>query len=142
MENLSQIKESIKRTSLPNQKPLVFQDLWSAARNPHQNSELLRIIQSNKENRSRFRALLRSMAKLSQPMQAAAASGQIEKRRGKQFDLEIKPSSRDDGAVFLMIKIHGQIDNNLQHLYYWYNNSYHFVPLSTLENGVAQGYGQ
>jgi len=81
---------------------------------------------------------LRSMAIYTQPSQAAAASAQMDKRTGEQFDLELKASSRHDGAYFLIIYIHKLAEITPQHLYYFHNNNYNFISLSSVHNGVSQ----
>ena len=72
------------------------------------------------------------------PSQAAAASENMDKRTGDQFDLELKPSSRQDGAYFLIIRMHKLAKAIPKHLYYCHNDSYYFLTLSPVHNGVSQ----
>jgi len=117
---------------------ITFKDLWQAAEHPDTNSSLIASIQADKIQATRFAALLRSMAEFSQPAQAAAATSNIEKRVGTDFDLELKSSSRQDGAYFLIIRMHKQTEITPQHLYYCHNNNYNFITLSAVHNGVSQ----
>jgi hypothetical protein len=117
---------------------ITFSDLWQAAENPDKNRHLIATIQADKTQAARFAALLRSLAAFSQPAQSAAATDNVEKRVGTDFDLELKPSSRQDGAYFLIIRIHKQTEITPQHLYYCHNNSYNFTVLSAVHNGISQ----
>jgi len=117
---------------------LTFPDLWAAATNPEIHAETITKISSNAKQASRFAALLRSMAIFTQPAQAAAASANMNQRTGEQFDLELKASSRLDGAYFIIIRLHRMVETTPQHLYYCYNNNYNFISLSSVHNGVVQ----
>ena len=130
-------------TSLAAHKPdmvrqLTFADLWAAATKPETHAETITKISSNAKHASRFAALLRSMAIFTQPSQAAAASATMNKRTGEQFDLELKASSRLDGAYFIIIRFHRMVETTPQHLYYCTNDNYNFISLSSVNNGVAQ----
>ena len=134
---------SLLNTSLAAHQPdamrqLTFGDLWAAATAPDTHAETIAKISSNAKQASRFAALLRSMAIYTQLPQAAAASAQMDKRTGEQFDLELKASSRHDGAYFLIIRIHKLTETTPQHLYYCHKNNYNFISLSSVHNGVSQ----
>ncbi len=138
LENYRRLATSLSKNDGTKAITLTFQDLWSAAIHPEQNIDLIAAIQRDRQHARRFDALLRSMAVFSQPAQAAAASDNMDKRTGEQFDLELKPSSRQDGAYFLIIRMHNLVKTIPQHLYYCHNNSYHFLSLSPVHNGVSQ----
>ena len=138
LENFSRLESSLAKSVSTSVVILTFQDYWSAATYPEQNSDLITAIQHDRKHALRFGALLRSMAVFSQTAQAAAASENMDKRTGDQFDLELKPSSRQDGAYFLIIRMHNIAKTIPQHLYYCHNNSYHFLQLSAVHNGVSQ----
>ena len=138
LENYRKLESSLSTMDSTGAIILTFQDHWSAATYPDQNIDLIKVIQHDSRHAVRFGALLRSMAVFSQPAQAAAASDNMDKRTGEQFDLELKPSSRQDGAYFLIIRMHNLAKTIPQHLYYFHNNSYHFLSLSAVHNGVSQ----
>lgn len=138
LENYRKLESSLSKSDGTGTIILTFQDLWSAATYPDQNIDLITEIQHDSHHASRFGALLRSMAVFTQPAQAAAASDNMDKRTGEQFDLELKPSSRKDGAYFLIIRIHNLAKKTPQHLYYCHNNSYDILALSAVHNGVSQ----
>ena len=123
-------KSSLAKSDSTSPVILTFQDYWSAATYPDQNIDLIQVIQHDSQHAARFGALLRSMAVFSQTAQAAAASDNMDKRTGDQFDLELKPSSRQDGAYFLIIRMHNLVKTIPQHLYYCHNNSYHFFTFT------------
>ena len=138
LENYRKLESSLSKMDSTGAIILTFQDHWSAATYPDQNIDLIKVIQHDSRYAARFGALLRSMAVFSQPAQAAAASDNMDKRTGEQFDLELKPSSRQDGAYFLIIRIHNLAKTIPQHLYYCHNNNYNFLTLSNVHNGVSQ----
>ena len=138
LENYRRLESSLSKNDGNGAITLTFRDLWSAATYPDKNIDLIVAIQHDRQHARRFDALLRSMAVLTQPAQAAAASENMEKRTGEQFDLELKPSSRQDGAYFLIIRIHNLAKTIPQHLYYCHNDSYYFLTLSSVHNGVSQ----
>ena len=138
LENYRQLKSSLANSDTTKAVAMTFRDLWSAATYPDQNIDLIATIQHDRKNAARFAALLRSMAVFTQSAQAAAASNNMDKRTGDQFDLELKPSSRQDGAYFLIIRIHNSAKTIPQHLYYCHNNNYNFLTLSAVHNGVSQ----
>ena len=138
LENYRRLESSLSKSDGTGAIILTFQDYWLAATYPDQNIDLIQVIQHDSQHAARFGALLRSMAVFSQPAQAAAASDNMDKRTGEQFDLELKPSSRQDGAYFLIIRMHNLVKTVPQHLYYCHNNSYHFLSLSPAHNGVSQ----
>jgi hypothetical protein len=138
LENYRRLKSSLGKNDGTGAMILTFQDLWSAAKYPDQNIDLIAAIEHDRQHAGRFDALLRSMAVFTQPAQAAAASDNMYKRTGEQFDLELKPSSRQDGAYFLIIRIHNSAKIIPQHLYCCHNDSYHFITLSSIQNGVSQ----
>ena len=137
LENYRRLESSLSKSDGTGAIILTFQDYWSAATYPDQNMDLIQVIQHDSQHASRFGALLRSMAVFSQPAQAAAASDNMDKRTGEQFDLELKPSSRQT-VPFLIIRMHNIAKTIPQHLYYCHNNSYHFLQLSAVHNGVSQ----
>ena len=127
LETYRQLDTSLAAHQPDTVRQLTFADLLAAAANPEIHAETITKINSNAKQASRFAALLRSMAIYIQPSQAAAASAQMEKRTGQQFDLELKASSRHDGAYFLIIHIHKLTETTAQHLYYCHNNNYNFI---------------
>ena len=138
LETYRQLDTSLSTHKHFTMPQLTFADLWDAAAAPETHAETIAKIGSNAKQASRFAALLRSMAIYTQPSQAAAASAQMDKRIGEQFDLELKPSSRHDGAFFLIIHLHKLTETTPQHLYYCQNNNYNFISLSSVHNGVSQ----
>ena len=138
IENYRRLKSSLSKNDGTGAIILTFQDLWSAATFPEQNIDLIEAIQHDRQHAQRFDALLRSMAVFTQPAQAAAASDNMDKRNGEQFDLELKPSSRQDGAYFLIIRMHDLVKTIPKHLYYCHNDNYYFLTLSPVHNGVSQ----
>lgn len=138
LETYRQLDTSLAAHQPDTMRQLTFADLWAAATAPDTHAETIAKICSNAKQASRFAALLRSMAIYTQPSQAAAASAQMDKRTGEQFDLELKASSRHDGAYFLIIHIHKLAETTPQHLYYFHNNNYNFISLSSVHNGVSQ----
>jgi len=138
LETYRQLDTSLAAHEPDTMRQLTFDDLWAAATAPETNPETIAKIRDNAKQASRFAALLRSMAIYTQPSQAAAASAQMDKRTGEQFDLELKASSRHDGAYFLIIRLHKLTETTPQHLYYCHNNTYNFISLSSVHNGVSQ----
>lgn len=138
LETYRQLDTSLAAHQPDTVPQLTFADLWAVANNPEIHAETITKINSNAKQASRFAALLRSMAIYTQPAQAAAASAQMDKRTGEQFDLELKASSRHDGAYFIIIRLHRLLETTPQHLYYCHNNSYNFISLSSVHNGAAQ----
>ena len=106
LETYRQLDTSLAAHQPDTMRQLTFADLLAAATNPETHAETITKISSNAKQASRFAALLRSMAIYTQPSQAAAASAQMDKRTGEQFDLELKASSRHDGAYFIIIRLH------------------------------------
>ena len=138
LETYHQLDTSLAAHQLDTVRQLTFSDLLAAATAPDTHAETITKIGSDAKQASRFAALLRAMAIHTQPSQAAAASAQMDKRTGEQFDLELKASSRHDGAYFLIICIHKLTETTPQHLYYCHNNNYNFISLSSIHNGVSQ----
>ena len=138
LETYRQLDKSLAAHQPDTVWQLTFADLWAAATKPEIHAKTITKINCNAKQASRFAALLRSMAIFTQPSQAAAASANMNKRTGEQFDLELKASSRLDGAYFIIIRLHRMAETTPQHLYYCYKNNYSFISLSTVHNGVAQ----
>ena len=138
LETYRQLDTSLAAHQTDTMRQLTFADLLAAATNPETHAETITKISSNAKQASRFSALLRSMAIYTQPSQAAAASATMNKRTGEQFDLELKASSRHDGAYFMIIRFHRMVETTPQHLYYCTNDNYNFISLSSVNNGVAQ----
>ena len=138
LETYRQLDTSLAAHQPNTMRQLTFADLLAAATAPETHAATIAKIGSNAKQASRFAALLRSMAIYTQPSQAAAASAQMDKRTGEQFDLELKASSRHDGVYFLIIRIHKLAETTQQHLYYCHNNNYNFISLSSVLNGVSQ----
>ena len=138
LETYHQLDTSLEAHQPDTVRQLTFGDLLAAATAPDTHAETIAKIGSNAKQASRFAALLRSMAIYTQPAQAAAASAQMDKRTGEQFDLELKASSRHDGAYFIIIHLHRLVETTPQHLYYCHNNNYNFITLSSVHNGAAQ----
>jgi hypothetical protein len=138
LETYRQLDTSLAAHQPDMVRQLTFADLLAAAANPEIHAETITKINSNAKQASRFAALLRSMAIYIQPSQAAAASAHMDKRTGEQFDLELKASSRLDGAYFIIIRLHKMVESVPKHLYYCYNNKCDFISLSSVHNDVAQ----
>ena len=138
LQTYQQLEASLAAHKHEKIRELTFADLWAAATAPEINAEMIAKISSTASQARRFKTLLRSMAVYTQPSQAAAASAQMDKRIGEQFDLELKASSRQDGAYFLIIHLHSLTKNTPQHLYYFHNTNYNFISLSSVHNGVSQ----
>ena len=138
LETYRQLDTSLAAHQPDTVRQLTFADLLAAAANPEIHAETITKINSNAKQASRFAALLRSMAIYIQPSQAAAASAHMDKRTGEQFDLELKASSRLDGAYFIMIRLNKMVESVPNHLYYCYNNKCDFISLSSVHNDVAQ----
>ena len=138
LETYHQLDTSLEAHQPDTVRQLTFGNLLAAATAPDTHAETIAKIGSNAKQARRFAALLRSMAIYTQPSQAAAASAQMDKRTGEQFDLELKASSRHDGAYFLIIRIHKLTETTPQHLYYCHNNNYNFISLLSVHNGVSQ----
>ena len=137
LEAYRQLEISVATHQPDTKTQLTFADLWAAANAPEANAKTIALIGNNASEARRFAALLRSMAIYTQPSQAAAST-QMDKRIGEQFDLELKASSRHDGAYFLIIQLHRPTKTTPHHLYYCHNNNYNFINLSSIHNGVVQ----
>ncbi len=107
--------------------------------------EQLSKISTNFLARRQFKAILQSQALASQAQQAAAASvtrGDQKQRSGNEFDLNLIPSTKDDGLFYLQLKVKN--DQNLLQisradvLFAESKGVFSSLPLPKIMDGVAQ----
>ncbi len=107
--------------------------------------EKLLEISANLMARRQFKAILQSQALASQTKQAAAASsitGGQQQRSGDEFDLNLIPSTKDDGLFYLQLKIN--INSTLQHtlkaevLFAESKGVFSSLPIPKIMDGLAQ----
>ena len=138
LENISQIQEALRQRKGKRVSQILFADMWLVAENPSAHIEKYNIITNNPRYLESFKSLVRSMAFYSQPAQAAASTDQITERLGKDFDLILRPSTRDDGIFFLIIKTNLEHLETVSHLYYLHNDEYNIVAVPSFTEGKSQ----
>ena len=138
LENISQIQEALRQKEGEKVSQILFSDMWLVAENPSVHIEKYNMIINNPRYLDSFKSLVRSMAYYSQPAQAAASTDQITERLGEDFDLTLRPSTRDDGIFFLIIKTNVKHLETVSHLYYLHDNEYNIIAVPSFTEGTSQ----
>ena len=138
LENISQIQDSLSQKEGERVSQILFSDMWLVAEHPSTYIEKYNIIKNNPRYLESFKSLVRSIAYYSQPVQAVASTEQIIERVGEDFDLILRPSTRDDGIFFLIIKTNVKHLETISHLYYLHNDDYNIIAVPSFTEGTAQ----
>ena len=138
LENIFQLQQSLNQKKDEKKSQILFLDMWLVAENPSANIEKYNKITNNPRYLESFKSLVRSMAQYSQPEQAAASADQIAERLGEDFDLTLRPSTREDGIFFLIIKTNVKHSETVSHLYYLHDDEYNIIAIPSFKEGTAQ----
>ena len=136
LESRAELLSELRKPKTDNAK-ISFQELWNAAQDPLQYSDIINRIYLDASALRQFEALLQRLNQGYMGAQIAAGSENMSYRKGDGFDLELTMSSRGDGA-YIRVIFHQTPQVLPKHLYYRARGSFNFLEMTSINERTMQ----
>ena len=136
LESRAELFSELRKPKIDN-RSISFQELWNAAQDPLEHSDIMRCIYLDASALRQFESLLQRLNQGYMGPQIAAGSENMSYRKGDVFDLDLTMSSRGDGA-YVRVIFHQAPQVLPKHLYYRAKGSFNFLEMTSINERTMQ----